>query len=57
MPKRVIETNPHLRTESKREESIVRSAIASAKIEGITISKAKARQMYREAYSRVKKSS
>jgi hypothetical protein len=55
MPKRIIDTNPHLRDPKKREESIIQSIIGSSRIEGIIISPEKAREMYREAQKRIKK--
>lgn len=45
MAKKIIQTNPHLRTRKQRIEKIARSASASARIEGIEIDIAEIRQM------------
>ncbi len=45
MAKKIIDTNPHLRTKKDRIERVARSQSASQGIEGIKISPAKIKEM------------
>lgn len=45
MAKKIIDTNPHLRTKEDRIERVARSQSASQGIEGIKISPAKIKQI------------
>lgn len=55
MAKKIIQTNPHLRTRKQRIEKIARSASVSARIEGIEIDIAEIRQMAARAVKKSKR--
>lgn len=48
MAKKIIDTNPHLRTKKKRRDKVAKSQSASHKIEGINISRSKIKRMLRD---------
>lgn len=45
MAKKIIDTNPHLRTKKDRIKTVARSQSSSQKIEGINVSRSKIKQM------------
>lgn len=55
MAKKIIDTNPHLRTRKDRKEKVARSQSASHKIEGINVSRSKIKGMLRDRNGSVRR--
>lgn len=56
MKTRIIDTNPHLKNEDDRREAIMRSVVASSRIEGIEISPAKQEEIAKKVEKHLKES-
>jgi len=48
MAKKIIDTNPHLRTRKDRRERVAKSQSVSHKIEGINVSPSKIKRMLKD---------
>ena len=55
MAKKIIDTNPHLRTKKKRRDKVAKSQSASHKIEGINVSRSKIKRMLRDENGSVRR--
>lgn len=54
MKKLIKDTNPYLKDPKERQARILKSALASAKLEGINISEEKAKKIYKEILKKTK---
>ena len=55
MKKLITETNKHLADEKKRAEGILRSVVASSRIEGIILSKSQQKEIAKRVAEQLKK--